>query len=376
MNEAEVAEFGRSFQRFLEAVSQFVIPEAGAPLKATLESHLGREADQLPVVADRFEPFEHVNVQAAVDALLEGRAFELVGLLGDQHGFMSFADLVQNSQHRGVSVGAVDYVSLADGPDSTRLCVKAGLYLAHIDEDRVAILLRGPVDHSPHQAVSVEMLAGERGIAERVVAELRRLSVERSVFRNQVLSFAAGPFGEPTVGPIAFHPRPRLARTEVVLPEETCMAIDDHVFGIASHRARLRASGQHLKRGLLLHGPPGTGKTLTSRYVIGRLTDHTVVVLSGAALQCIGAAATLAPAVEMSTGVVTGSLRAGSWTRVVYGWGYFSVDYGISIADSGGRDRAYTAPIPWPAADGQRLEVQGTTDIPCSQARTSTAARP
>jgi hypothetical protein len=37
---------------------------------------------------------------------------------------------------------------------------------------------------------------------------------------------------------------------------------------------------------------------------------------------------------------------------VVYGWGYFSVDYGISTADPGGRYRAYTAPLPWPLSQG------------------------
>ena len=40
--------------------------------------------------------------------------------------------------------------------------------------------------------------------------------------------------------------------------------------GSGRHRDRLLASGQHLKRGLLLYGPPGTGKTHTVRYLLGR----------------------------------------------------------------------------------------------------------
>jgi hypothetical protein len=211
---------------------------------------------------------------------------------------MSFADLVQNAHRRGIGVGAVDYVSLADGPGSARLCVQAGLYLVR-DRDRLCVvLLRGPQEHGPHQAVTVEVLSEDRGYAEAVVADVRRLTVERSVFRNQVISFAASPFGEPSAGPIAFHSRPQLARDEVILPERTFAAIEEHVFGIAEHRERLRLSGQHLKRGLLLHGPPGTGKTLTTRYLIGRLVDHTVVVLSGAGLQFIDAAATLARSLQ------------------------------------------------------------------------------
>ena len=66
------------------------------------------------------------------------------------------------------------------------------------------------------------------------------------------------------------------------------------------HRARLLASGQHLKRGLLLYGPPGTGKTHTVRYLLGRTPGVTVVQLTGVALHLIAEACsvarTLAPA--------------------------------------------------------------------------------
>ena len=57
---------------------------------------------------------------------------------------------------------------------------------------------------------------------------------------------------------------------------------------VARHAAsRLLASGQHLRRGVLLYGVPGTGKTHTVRYLLGRLDAVTVVVLSGGALGMI-----------------------------------------------------------------------------------------
>jgi len=306
VDETDVPGFARAFQRFLEAVNELAPAEDGLPVRATLEEHLGRDPLRLPVISDRYAPFEHVNVQAALDAWLEqrGGSHELVGLRGEMHAHMSLADLVQHAHRRGIVIGAVDYVSLADGPGSTRTCAQAGLYLIRDgdgdgDGDGAAVvLLRGPHDHTPQPAVVVEILAADRGYAERIVADVRRLTVERSVFRNQVVSFAAGPFGDQTAGPIAFHARPQLKREDVILPEQTFVAIEEHVFGIATARDRLRASGQHLKRGLLLHGPPGTGKTLTTRYLIGRLTDHTVVLLSGAAFQYIDAAATLARSLQ------------------------------------------------------------------------------
>jgi ATP-dependent 26S proteasome regulatory subunit len=80
--------------------------------------------------------------------------------------------------------------------------------------------------------------------------------------------------------------------------------VEAQVTGIARHRDRLIASGQHLKRGVLLHGPPGTGKTHTLRYLISRLTDATVVMLSGNALQFIAPAVSIARALQPALVIV------------------------------------------------------------------------
>jgi ATP-dependent 26S proteasome regulatory subunit len=78
------------------------------------------------------------------------------------------------------------------------------------------------------------------------------------------------------------------------MPEPTLEAVERQVLDVAQLRERLRAVGQHLKRGLLLYGPPGTGKTHTVRYLLGRLDGATAVVLSGTALHLVSAACTLA----------------------------------------------------------------------------------
>src|SRR5207342_2736909 len=87
----------------------------------------------------------------------------------------------------------------------------------------------------------------------------------------------------------------------MMLPDELLDNVERQVLGIGRHSGRLLASGQHLKRGILLYGAPGTGKTHTVRYLLSQLPDLTVIVISGRALgrirEACSVARTLQPAV-------------------------------------------------------------------------------
>ena len=82
--------------------------------------------------------------------------------------------------------------------------------------------------------------------------------------------------------------------------------IERQVLGVGRHSSRLLASGQHLKRGVLLHGAPGTGKTHTVRYLISQLPGMTVIVISGRALGRIMVARPLPPAGDHRGSAATG----------------------------------------------------------------------
>jgi ATP-dependent 26S proteasome regulatory subunit len=77
-------------------------------------------------------------------------------------------------------------------------------------------------------------------------------------------------------------------------------SIEQHIIGIAEWSQDLLSAGQHLKRGLLLHGPPGTGKTHTVRYLTARLAGSTVILLTGRSIRFIDAAAALARRLQPS----------------------------------------------------------------------------
>lgn len=303
----EWADVGRLGRRLLRvAVTSARADEVPTPA-SVIADHLGPDAPSLPVVAEGWASYEQVNLQEAVDRWLArgGRTHTLLGLTDFQHHLFTLADLTQPTRDGyHPKIGAVAMTRLASGPSgATRACVRCGLYLVDDGPVRMVFLLREGEEHSAHDQATLEVLTAEPEHAAAVLAEIRDLSLRHSVFRGQVLSFAAEMFGRPDA-PLMFHERPSLDRDALVLPPGVLEAVEAQVIGIARNRVRLLASGQHLKRGVLLHGAPGTGKTHTVRYLIGRLTDTTVVMLSGVALRYIGQAVSIARALQPALVVV------------------------------------------------------------------------
>ena len=272
----------------------------GEPLVRRLQAHLGARPTTMPVVAAAWAPHEQADVQLALERWLTDRG-ALVEIIGTPHParrHQSLAELVSMGRYdSGFVVGPPDWVHVPVSPDDTHPCVSYGFYLiggvgGTGGEAPFVVLLRGPDPQMGLEAVQLEILSPDPDAAGALVAQLRELAVELSPVRGQIVTF--GPPDRPGGSPIAFLRRPRLPRERLVLPEQTLAAVERQVIEVAGLRDRLRASGQHLKRGLLLYGPPGTGKTHTVRYLLGRLEGTTAVVLSGSTLGLVAAACTLA----------------------------------------------------------------------------------
>ncbi|GIH94191.1 AAA family ATPase [Planobispora siamensis] len=164
----------------------------------------------------------------------------------------------------------------------------------------VVIGLNSREDFDAHCLLTV--LAADREAATAVRDEVYRLKREHDPFRGQVLSFGFTEHRDNVL--VSFLPRPELAPNEVILPEGRLETVEEHIVGIAEVAERLTAAGQHLRRGLLLYGPPGTGKTHTTRYLIGRLRECTVIVMTGPAMRKIDYAVSMARTLQPSMVVI------------------------------------------------------------------------
>ncbi|HEY6494097.1 MAG TPA: ATP-binding protein [Trebonia sp.] len=309
-DEPEFADVGRLARKLVQRAVRTARAE-DQPLRRVLLDHLGPDAATLPAVSDTSPLYEQVNLQIGVDAWLAGpgREHEAVGITGvGQMRFndVTIGDFIQatpGTMYGNAGVGAPVAVNLPCGPDGqTMPCVSNGIYLVSEGDERLAIMFRPSGMGVRHTEMNLQVIAGSLRRAETVLREIRALASERSVFRGQVISFGPDMLG-PGVGstPLSFLPRTAVTRDQLVLPAELLTEIERQVVGVAAHSRRLLASGQHLKRGVLLYGAPGTGKTHTVRYLIGLLPQMTVIAISGRALgrirEACSVARTLQPAI-------------------------------------------------------------------------------
>ena len=289
-----VAELAVALRQLMQA-STALIEEHGppGPVAELVTAHLGCDLGDLAYVAEGFPTWERANLQRGVDAYLAAYspAAEWFGISSMNRDHEDLATVVSRPG-RMQQISAVTHGTAAIGPDEAMEVVQFGLAPSVApDGSPVFIGVRTTERFGPPEC-RVEILAAQRPAAVAVRGEVERLMRLHDVFRGQVLSFGVSEHRGNEL--LNFLPRPGLAADQVILPAGLLDAIERHVISISTEADRLRAAGQHLKRGLLLHGAPGTGKTHTVRYLMGRMRDCTVILITGQAMRFIEPAAALA----------------------------------------------------------------------------------
>jgi len=273
-------------------------PRPESPLRRRLREHFGVDPVELSVVSRSLEAWDRPNVQVALDAWLADKRFEVVGVSVMEGYRAGLAELVRGGEWAAyVELGAAELVTVPLAGNESLTCVESGLWLVADGEDAAVVMLRSTSFGGPEQ-LALEVMARERERGESVVGELRRLMSERNVYRGRVLELRSRHFHEDEGAPLTVRSLPDVRREHIVLAEGVLEAIERQAFSVTRHAARLRASGRHLRRGLLLYGPPGVGKTLTAMYLAAQMPERTVVLLTGQGLGSVGASVDLATALQ------------------------------------------------------------------------------
>ena len=236
---------------------------------SAVAEHLGSDPKELPSTGAEFSLAEQANLQLAVDAVL-GDA-EVLGFTVRHMGFGSIglSEILAGRGMTGpISFGPVQYADVEVGDGRVIQCVVSGVFLAVRDAAPVALVLSRAGDH-PMQPSSLKLegVSPVRGAVSGLLRALRAAMREHNVFRGRIISLhQSGPHDQAVS--VQFHAVPAVERGGVILPPGTLERLERHSIGAAERADWLRSAGQHLKRGVLLHGPPGTGKTLSVMYLL------------------------------------------------------------------------------------------------------------
>jgi hypothetical protein len=293
--EAQAREFAVAFRSFLDWIHAADNDVSHQAVLDLIAGFLGPDLEAHSVLTRALPPFEHINLQTALDAWMAGpgRTVEVHGLsVPPHHSPPSLQQLVA-AERMPLRLTKPALSDLPNGPGSTLGCLRLALLLVTEPDRRYIVMVNGPAEH--HPSLEVEVAGLPVDAAQAVLAEFDELRAALNVYRGHLLEVSLDQMGGVT---LSFAVPSGLSRDDVVLPEAVLARVERHALGVAAHREALLAAGQHLKRGLLLYGPPGTGKTHTTRYLLGQMTSYTRLVLTGRALVAVGPVTELARALS------------------------------------------------------------------------------
>lgn len=273
-------------------------PEPEPEARRRLRAHFGVDPTDLPVVGRPLAEWDRPNLTVALEEWLGDRESEICGVPVMQGYRAGLAELVRGDHWSPTISLGVEHVTVPLGADEDIRCVRSALWLIRDTDGEPLVLMLKSIDGGMGETLELEAMGLDPRRAETMLEELRRLMHEHNVYRGRVLELSSRHFHDDEAAPLTVRTLPAITRDRIVLPEGVLERIERQAVSVARHADRLRASGRHLRRGVLLHGPPGVGKTLTAMYLATLTPERTVVLLTGQALGAVRASVDLATALQ------------------------------------------------------------------------------
>jgi hypothetical protein len=229
---------------------------------------------------------QQADLQMALDDLFGERRIpeNFVGVHQQyRHEMLGFSKLLEQGSN-SVKAAPAQYEDVDIGGGETVHCLRNGLWLLREDAGAYAVVLAQHDDYGRGGDLILEIMAapGEHGavLCTRVFDALEARLSKGSCYRGRVLSLEQHYQYSGHASRICVHELDAVARTDVILPEATLAAVERNVLTFAAQRQALRELGLSTQKGLLFHGAPGTGKTHCIRYLAGRLSGHTTLLIT------------------------------------------------------------------------------------------------
>ena len=226
----------------------------------------------------------HLAARAFVDQRTQADAFS------SQHYNMTLIDIVKGkfNQHQTRMVNQSPVRLIDIGYEKSEPFADEYFWAFTSVKEDLAGVIRV---RSAHE-VTLEIALSDSSKLTTIAEEIDRLSIDHSVYRNQLLAieFDKGiqnEYGYAQHGnglDIAFLRKPKISDEDIIFDPDVKKVLERNIVSFLTNRDRLGALGLPLQRGVLLYGPPGTGKTFTCQYLYNRLEDVTMIRVSGKGL--------------------------------------------------------------------------------------------
>jgi len=153
------------------------------------------------------------------------------------------------------------------------------------------LILRVRYDAYREKAI-LEVASPDSGMTETSITAIVERSVEASIYRNKILELAFesgtkdeyGDIERPDRLRVLFKAHEPVEDDDIVIDDEVRQALWRNIIDLHVRRHVLKAHHVPVRRGVLLYGPPGTGKTFACRYLCGKLSNSTRIIVTGTAL--------------------------------------------------------------------------------------------